>query len=199
MGTAITVIIVILVILVILALIGMSAYNGFVKSRNVIQESWRQVDVELNRRYDLIPNLAIDLINRPFCGVADPMTVIRVAMALALAGVLGVTWKIHRLLNDKPNAFVLLAPAMSFNIVTGMGEESLATHAAPVEADERAFEPTEVTYRYDGGLVSQVGGPGSHLVAHLARANCLVVVPEHVTELPEGAEVDVVLIEGALQ
>jgi molybdopterin molybdotransferase len=53
--------------------------------------------------------------------------------------------------------------------------------------------------RYDGGQVSQVGGPGSHLVAHLARANCLVVVPEQVTELPAGAEVDVVLIEGALQ
>jgi molybdopterin molybdotransferase len=53
--------------------------------------------------------------------------------------------------------------------------------------------------RYDGGQVSQVGGPGSHLVAHLARANCLVVVPEDVTELPAGAEVDVVLIEGALQ
>ncbi|WP_029433430.1 gephyrin-like molybdotransferase Glp [Blastococcus sp. URHD0036] len=53
--------------------------------------------------------------------------------------------------------------------------------------------------RYDGGQVSQVGGPGSHLVAHLARANCLVVVPEDVTELPAGAAVDVVLIEGALQ
>jgi LemA protein len=57
MGTAITVIIIILVILVILALIGMSSYNGFVKSRNLIQESWRQIDVELNRRYELIPNL----------------------------------------------------------------------------------------------------------------------------------------------
>jgi LemA protein len=57
MGTTVTVIIVILVIVVILALIGMSAYNGFVKSRNVIQESWRQVDVELNRRYELLPNL----------------------------------------------------------------------------------------------------------------------------------------------
>jgi molybdopterin molybdotransferase len=53
--------------------------------------------------------------------------------------------------------------------------------------------------RYGGGQVSQVGGPGSHLVAHLSRANCLVVVPEDVTELPAGAEVDVVLIEGALQ
>jgi molybdopterin molybdotransferase len=52
---------------------------------------------------------------------------------------------------------------------------------------------------FDGAVVTQVGGPGSHLVAHLARANCLVVVPEDVTELPAGAEVAVVLIEGALQ
>jgi len=57
MGTAITVIIIILVIVVILALIGVGSYNGFVKSRNLIQESWRQIDVELNRRYELIPNL----------------------------------------------------------------------------------------------------------------------------------------------
>jgi molybdopterin molybdotransferase len=53
--------------------------------------------------------------------------------------------------------------------------------------------------RFDGEVVTQVGGPGSHLVAHLARANCLVVVPEDVTELSAGAEVAVVLIEGALQ
>ena len=57
MGTAITVVIIILVIVVILALIAMGAYNGFVKSRNLIQEAWRQIDVELNRRYELIPNL----------------------------------------------------------------------------------------------------------------------------------------------
>ena len=36
---------------------GIGSYNGFVKSRNLIQESWRQIDVELNRRYELIPNL----------------------------------------------------------------------------------------------------------------------------------------------
>ncbi|MCZ2838468.1 molybdopterin molybdotransferase MoeA [Modestobacter sp. VKM Ac-2985] len=52
---------------------------------------------------------------------------------------------------------------------------------------------------FDGAVVDQVGGPGSHLVAHLARANCLVVVPEDVTDLPAGAEITVVLIEGALQ
>ena len=36
---------------------GLAAYNGFIRQRNLIQESWRQVDVELNRRYELIPNL----------------------------------------------------------------------------------------------------------------------------------------------
>ena len=49
-------------IIVLLVVVGgiawaVGAYNGFVKQRNLIQESWRQVDVELNRRYELIPNL----------------------------------------------------------------------------------------------------------------------------------------------
>jgi LemA protein len=33
------------------------SYNRFVGQRNTIAESWRQVDVELQRRHDLIPNL----------------------------------------------------------------------------------------------------------------------------------------------
>lgn len=49
--------IILLVIVAALAFYAVSLYNGFVRSRNLIQESWRQVDVELNRRYDLIPNL----------------------------------------------------------------------------------------------------------------------------------------------
>ncbi|HET9873715.1 MAG TPA: LemA family protein [Propionibacteriaceae bacterium] len=57
MGTAVTVIIILLVVVGIIALVATSSYNGFVKSRNLIQESWRQVDVELNRRYELLPNL----------------------------------------------------------------------------------------------------------------------------------------------
>ncbi len=48
---------VILVIAIVAVIWGAATYNGFVKSRNQIQESWRQIDVELNRRYDLIPNL----------------------------------------------------------------------------------------------------------------------------------------------
>jgi LemA protein len=54
---AVVVLIIILVVIGIIALIAMGSYNGFVKSRNMIQESWRQIDVELNRRYELLPNL----------------------------------------------------------------------------------------------------------------------------------------------
>ncbi|HUP84963.1 MAG TPA: LemA family protein [Acidimicrobiales bacterium] len=34
-----------------------ATYNGLVKRRNRIENSWAQVDVQLQRRYDLIPNL----------------------------------------------------------------------------------------------------------------------------------------------
>ncbi|MFI6443406.1 gephyrin-like molybdotransferase Glp [Kitasatospora sp. NPDC050543] len=48
---------------------------------------------------------------------------------------------------------------------------------------------------YDGaGRVEPVGGEGSHLVGALAMANCLITVPENVTALPAGSEVDVVLL-----
>jgi LemA protein len=43
------------VLLLVLAVI--VSYNRFVRQRNLVEESWRQVDVELRRRYDLIPNL----------------------------------------------------------------------------------------------------------------------------------------------
>jgi LemA protein len=49
--------IVIVVLLVILALALVAIYNGLVKSRNRVDNSWSQIDVQLKRRYDLIPNL----------------------------------------------------------------------------------------------------------------------------------------------
>ncbi len=34
-----------------------SVFNGLVRSRNRVKESWSDIDVQLKRRYDLIPNL----------------------------------------------------------------------------------------------------------------------------------------------
>ncbi|HET8601054.1 MAG TPA: LemA family protein [Segeticoccus sp.] len=57
MGTGIIIAIIVIVIIVLLALWFIAMYNGLIKLRNRVQESWHQIDVELKRRHDLIPNL----------------------------------------------------------------------------------------------------------------------------------------------
>ncbi|MEV7214022.1 gephyrin-like molybdotransferase Glp [Kitasatospora cineracea] len=49
-------------------------------------------------------------------------------------------------------------------------------------------------YHPADGTVSPVGGEGSHLVGALAKADCLITVPEDATALPAGSAVDVVLL-----
>jgi molybdopterin molybdotransferase len=49
-----------------------------------------------------------------------------------------------------------------------------------------------------GGTVREMGGPPSHLLAALARADCFFVIPEEVTELPAGALVEVWLLDNNL-
>ena len=49
------IIIAVIVILILLFLWG--SYNGLVNARNLVKNAWAQIDVQLKRRYDLIPNL----------------------------------------------------------------------------------------------------------------------------------------------
>ena len=44
-------------IVVLAAIWAVTAYNGLIGLRNKVEEGWRQIDVELKRRHDLIPNL----------------------------------------------------------------------------------------------------------------------------------------------
>ena len=48
------VIAIIIIVLLIVFIIG--AYNGLVKSRQKVKNAWSQIDVQLQRRFDLIPN-----------------------------------------------------------------------------------------------------------------------------------------------
>src|SRR3954468_4305989 len=52
-----TVVIVLIVIIVLIALYGILAYNGMIRIRNMVDEAWSGIDVQLKRRHDLIPNL----------------------------------------------------------------------------------------------------------------------------------------------
>src|SRR5271168_3625448 len=48
---------VVLIVLVVIAVYLVSVYNSLVRVRNEVDNSWRQIDVQLKRRHDLIPNL----------------------------------------------------------------------------------------------------------------------------------------------
>jgi molybdopterin molybdotransferase len=77
------------------------------------------------------------------------------------------------------------------------------THRATRSA--RLVEPLDVPPRkrqfrrgrFDpvAGTVTTQGGPGSHLLAALANANCLLEIPEETTFVPADSTVDIVLLD----
>jgi len=48
---------IILAIIVLAVIWVIMAYNGLVRLKNQVENAWRQIDVQLKRRHDLIPNL----------------------------------------------------------------------------------------------------------------------------------------------
>ncbi len=59
--------------------------------------------------------------------------------------------------------------------------------------DKRQFR--RGTYDLAAGTVAPEGGPGSHLLSALARANCLVEIPEEITSVPAGTPVGIRLLD----
>ncbi len=52
------IVLIVLAVLVVIVLIwAVATYNGLIRLRNLVQEAWRQIDVELHRRHALVPNL----------------------------------------------------------------------------------------------------------------------------------------------
>jgi molybdopterin molybdotransferase len=60
---------------------------------------------------------------------------------------------------------------------------------------KRQFLRAQLSWTEGRYVVSQVGGTGSHLLADLAHANALIVIPESVTEIPRRGSVDVMVLE----
>ena len=78
-------------------------------------------------------------------------------------------------------------------IVRAVCTEALASPAGKRQYARGWLDVVEGRY-----VVRPVGGPGSHLVGDLAHANCLIVVREDVTEVPEGGAVEVMVLERRL-
>ncbi len=56
-GGVLIALIVIVVLVVLVALVFFGIYNGMVRLRQQVNNAWSQIDVQLKRRHDLIPNL----------------------------------------------------------------------------------------------------------------------------------------------
>ena len=61
-------------------------------------------------------------------------------------------------------------------------------------SDRRTF----LRVRLADGVATLSGGQGSHMLSGLAAANALAIVPEGISELPAGAEVDVMRLDTEL-
>ena len=48
---------IVLIVIAVIALFLIFMYNGLVRLRNMVDEAWNQISVQLKRRHDLIPNL----------------------------------------------------------------------------------------------------------------------------------------------
>jgi LemA protein len=74
-----------LAIVAILIFVGVGLYNGLVSKRNRVQNAFSQIDVQLTRRYDLIPNL-VEAVKGYMAHERDTLEAVINARNSALAG-----------------------------------------------------------------------------------------------------------------
>jgi molybdopterin molybdotransferase len=83
-------------------------------------------------------------------------------------------------------------------VLQGIDPERVAADRAKLAAPVRSPAGRRSYLRgildSSAGTVAAVSGQSSYQLAALARANALIIVPESVTEMPEGADVDVLVL-----
>lgn len=93
---------------------------------------------------------------------------------------------------------IFVRPAV--RALMGLPDVHRPTARAALTADKALTSPAgkrqflRGQYDAEAGSVRPVGGAGSHLVAALAHANALIVVPEDTTSVEPGTDVEVVLL-----
>jgi LemA protein len=56
-GLLVTATLIVLAVVIVVLVVSVLIHNGLVRRRNQVDNAWSQIDVQLKRRYDLIPNL----------------------------------------------------------------------------------------------------------------------------------------------
>jgi LemA protein len=82
-GIVIGIIVAVIVLLLVFWVIG--GYNGLVRARNAFQNAFAQIDVQLQRRFDLIPNL-VETAKAYMAHERDTLEAVTQARAAAISG-----------------------------------------------------------------------------------------------------------------
>lgn len=150
-GTIITLIVVGLVALIVI-LWAVSQYNGLVSRRNVVDESFGQIETQLQRRFDLIPNL-VNTVKEYAKHESSVFTAVTEARAQAAqeaaTGTPDGLARADKLLSDaalKINAVAEAYPDLKASVNFGQLQEELASTENKVAFSRQAYNDSVNDY-----------------------------------------------------
>lgn len=124
-------------LLVLLGLYGIAIYNGLVAKKNQIDNGFAQIEVQLKRRYDLIPNL-IEVAKKYMSHERETLEAVIAARNTALGSLKKMEGKL-----DDPNAVASFNEAEQ-GLVGAMGKMNFVMEAYPdLKANENMMQLTE--------------------------------------------------------
>jgi hypothetical protein len=139
------------IVLAVIVFWGVGAYNRLVRLRNVIGNSFAQIDVQLKRRYDLIPNL-VEVARKYAAHERETLEAVTAARNQAKAR--PPTWRAPGLPPRAPSPALTMAEEV---LGTAMGKLMALVEAYPeLKADQSLRELAERTHQHreQGGLLA---------------------------------------------
>ncbi|MGY0504591.1 LemA family protein [Luteimonas sp. e5] len=128
---------VVLGLVVLFVLWGMGVYNGLIRARNAFRNAFAQIDVQLRRRFDLIPNL-VETAKAYLGHERETLEAVTAARSAAQAGLAAA-----RANPGDPEAMAQLAQAQQ-QLNSGLGRLLVTVEAYPdLKANQNMMQLTE--------------------------------------------------------
>ena len=128
---------ILLVIVVVVALWAMGIYNGLVTARNAFRNAFAQIDVQLQRRFDLIPNL-VEVAKKYMAHERETLEAVIAARSAAQSGL-----SAAKANPGDPGAMAQLAAAQG-QLNAGLGRLLAVAEAYPdLKANQNMMQLTE--------------------------------------------------------
>ena len=135
--TILFILLVIIGLAVVAALWGVGIYNGLVTARNAFKNAFAQIDVQLQRRFDLIPNL-VEIAKGYMSHERDTLEAVVAARSAAQSGLAAAKAN-----PGDPDAMARLAAAQE-QLNTGLGRLLAVAEAYPdLKANQNMMQLTE--------------------------------------------------------